>query len=254
MLEFGEILLITMAKRPLLSEAAKGMILAYHNEGYNNSQIARMLNISEGCVRHNLWKQENFGNMSTRPRCGCPKKKTSARDDRALVNTSKRKRFLIAPALRQECNFQIVSVSTVRRRLRAAGLNGRIATRKPRLTDEHKRRRLQFATDHLHRTIEQWNKVLWSDESRFQLFLNDKRHQNVRHIVNEEYREDCVQATVKHGGHGIMVWGCMTRNGPGSCIRVEGTINQEKYLEILQETMIPTAHRTIGIGIYISTG
>ena len=98
-----------MAKRPLLSEAAKGMILAYHNKGYNNSQIARMLNISEGCVRHNLWKQENFGNMSTIPRCGCPKK-TSARDDRALANTSKRNRFLTAPALRQECNLQTVSV------------------------------------------------------------------------------------------------------------------------------------------------
>ena len=60
--------------------------------------------------------------------------------------------------------------------------------------------------------------MLWSDESRFQLFLNDKRHQYVRRfrLVNEEYQEDYVQATVKHGGLGIMVWGCMTRNGPGS--------------------------------------
>lgn len=40
-----------MAERPPISETVKGMILAYHNEGYNNSQIARMLQIDgEVCV------------------------------------------------------------------------------------------------------------------------------------------------------------------------------------------------------------
>jgi hypothetical protein len=138
------------------------------------------------------------------------------------------------------------SVSTVKMRLRARGLNGRIARRKPKLTVDHKRRRLEFATTHLNWTREQWSKVVWSDESRFVLYQNDKRRQYVRRLVDEEYDEKCVQTTVKHGGAGIMVWGCMSRVGLGACIRVEGNINQVVYLDILRETMLPSAHQLVG--------
>ena len=68
----------------------------------------------------------------------------------------------------------------------------------------------------------------------------------MRRAVGEEFDESCIQTTVKHGGRGIMVWGCMTRNGLGNCIRVEGNIDQFKYLDILQNTMIPSGHQLVG--------
>ena len=32
-------------------------------------------------------------------------------------------------------------------------------------------------------------------------------------MAGEEFMEDCVQPTVKHGGGGIMVWGCINTKG-----------------------------------------
>ena len=183
--------------------------------------------------------------MATGPRSGRPKK-TTPRSDRELCLNSRRNRWKTAPELRQDCNLLNVHVSTVKRRLCDRGLNGRIARRKPKLTADHKRRRLEFARAHVNWTREQWSQVLWSDESRFVLYQNDKRRQYVRRLVGEEYHEQCVQPTVKHGGTGIMVWGCMSRAGLGQCVRVEGNINQFVYLDILEDVMLPSAHYLIG--------
>ena len=76
--------------------------------------------------------------------------------------------------------------STVSRRLAAAGYNGRVARHKPRLTATHKARRLAWAQDHLAWTADDWSRVLWSDESRFQLYQSDGRVY-VRRMVGEEF-------------------------------------------------------------------
>ncbi len=48
-----------------------------------------------------------------------------------------------------------------------------------------------------------WNHVLWSDESKVNLFGSD----GVQHVwrrPGEEYQENCALPTVKHGGgHGL---------------------------------------------------
>ena len=49
-----------------------------------------------------------------------------------------------------------------------------------------------------------WNKVIWSDESKFDLFGSDGRYY-MRRRVGEEYLAECVQQTVKFGL--VMVWG-----------------------------------------------
>ena len=37
----------------------------------------------------------------------------------------------------------------------------------------------------------------------------------VRRMAGEEFMEDCSHPTVKHGGGGIMVWGCINAKGVG---------------------------------------
>ena len=45
--------------------------------------------------------------------------------------------------------------------------------------------------------------------------------------------ERCVlRPTVKHGGS-IMVWGCLTANGVGDLVKIDGIMNTEKYRQIL---------------------
>lgn len=77
-----------MPQKPPLSEAVKGMILAFHNEGVNNSEIARRLHIDE---EKNKIKTYTFV------------KTPAMMTNRALVNTSRKNRWMIpAPALHQD--------------------------------------------------------------------------------------------------------------------------------------------------------
>ncbi len=58
--------------------------------------------------------------------------------------------------------------------------------------------------------MDYWNHVVWSDETKINLFGSDgvKR---VWRQPGEEYKDKCVLPTVKHGGGSVMVWGCMVQ-------------------------------------------
>ena len=49
-----------------------------------------------------------------------------------------------------------------------------------------------------------WKSVLWSDESKFQIFGSTHRV-FVRHRVGERMVSTCVVSTMKHEGGGVMV-------------------------------------------------
>ena len=85
---------------------------------------------------------------------------------------------------------------------------------------------------------EQWKKVIWSDESRFTLFKSDGETR-VWRLPKEKYDIDCVVPTVKHGGGGVMVWGCFTWKSLGPLVRAEETINSQKYIDILNTHLVP---------------
>ena len=48
-----------------------------------------------------------------------------------------------------------------------------------------------------------------------------------------------------------MVWGCFSAAGVGELRRVEGTMSQHSYREMLEEAMLPSAERLFGRGDYI---
>src|SRR4051812_41961777 len=56
--------------------------------------------------------------------------------------------------------------------------------------------------------------VVWSDESKFQLFGSDGRQWYWKKL-NELLSTRHIRPTVKHGGGNIMVWGCFTSSGIG---------------------------------------
>ncbi len=73
----------------------------------------------------------------------------------------------------------------------------------------HKKARKQFAEDKQTKDMDYWNIVLWSDETKINLFGSDGV-KCVWRQPGEEYKDKCVLPTVKHGGGSIMVWGCMS--------------------------------------------
>ena len=111
---------------------------------------------------------------------------------------------------------------------------------KPRLTRRHKKTRLEFATLHKNWTATQWSRVIFSDESRFLIHRSDGRAY-VRRMVGKALNMNCVQSTVKHGGGGIMVVGCISRKGMGMLEKVEGSLDGNGYINILENVLIPTS-------------
>jgi hypothetical protein len=82
--------------------------------------------------------------------------------------------------------------TTISAALHQSGIYGRVARRKPLLSKRHMAARLDFAKRHLKDSQTMRNKILWSNETRIELFcLNTKHH---------VWRKPATIPTVKHGG------------------------------------------------------
>ncbi len=103
-----------------------------------------------------------------------------------------------------EVEGQIVNSQTLRHKLQRVGLHGHHPRRKPLLKLAHKKACKQFAEDNLAKSMNYWNHVLWSDESKGLVWCR----WHVWWRPGEEYQEHFVLPTVKHGGGSIMVWDC----------------------------------------------
>ncbi len=55
----------------------------------------------------------------------------------------------------------------------------------------------------------------------------------------EKNHPDCYQQQVQKPGS-VMVWGCVSALGKGNLHFCDGTINAEKYIEILEHNMLPS--------------
>jgi hypothetical protein len=136
-------------------------------------------------------------------------------------------------------------VTTVQRRLRQVGLEGCVAIRKPLLRSVNKVKRLNWAKEHRNWTEDDWKKVLWSDESKFELF-GCKRRVFVRRRPTEKMLPQCIQPTVKHGGGSVMIWGCFAGDTVGDLVKIDGILKKEGCHKILTRHAVPSGKRLVG--------
>ncbi|EFN76995.1 Transposable element Tcb1 transposase, partial [Harpegnathos saltator] len=121
-------------------------------------------------------------------------------------------------------------------------LFGRIGVKKPLISKKNQRARLQFAENHKDWTVQDWKKILFSDESKFKFKLfGSSGKQYVRRPVGVRY--DCKYQipTVKHDGGGVMVWRAFSYEGVGLLVEIEGVMDRFVYKDILNKQMLPYA-------------
>ncbi len=91
---------------------------------------------------------------------------------------------------------------------------------------------MDFVTHHKDWTIVDWCKVVWSDETKINLLGSDGWVQCWKHYHEMLSNQTC-QATMKHGGGLLMIWGCMTTQGIGYLTRIKGNMDADLYCQIL---------------------
>jgi hypothetical protein len=133
-----------------------------------------------------------------------------------------------------------ISVETVRRHLRKAGFKAALKVKKPLLSQHHRKARVEFAKAHKNWTVDDWKKVVWSDECKINCFGSDGRRWCWKTKGRKQIEDRTVQGTIQGGGGCVMVWGSMTSKGPGYLTRVNGGLDANLYCQILQDELIKT--------------
>ena len=118
-------------------------------------------------------------------------------------------------------------------------MNGRVARKKPFISEVNAQTRLKYTLSKRHWTADQWLKVMWSDESPFNLCPKCGKVY-VQRRPGEEFQRQCLKPTIKHGEGSIMVWGCVSGADMGKLKSLEGKVDVEYYYRILGHQMGPT--------------
>src|ERR1700722_8048286 len=179
-----------------LSLASQNHILSLLDAGHSATQIAPNTGYSLGPVSKLRSKHRSHLSKSLG---GRPPKLSSAniRHEQRLISSGKADTAVdVTEALKNITN-QSLSAQTVRRSLKATGLKAVAKKKKPFLSKRHKKERMDFAL--AHRTVEDWKKVVWSDETKINRLGSDGRKW-VWKKAGEGLSDRLVQGIQKFGG------------------------------------------------------
>lgn len=112
---------------------------------------------------------------------------------------------------------------------------GRVAAKKPLLRCQNKR--LPGPQNTAIGNAEEWKKILWTAESKFQIYGSSRRV-FVCSQADERMVPQCVTSAVKQGGGSVMVWSCFAGARVDDLYRVSSTLNQTGYHTIVQHHAI----------------
>ena len=223
--------------RPLTTDTQQS-VLADLRQGLSARQVAKQFRISKSTV--GKVRKEHLPDLRKsrggRPHTLSPQNKRFC--VRAITSGKLETAISIVTELRNKLDVK-VSDRTVRRALQEAGLEAAEKEEKPKLSAKNIKARLEFAKRHQHWTVEDWKRVIWSDETKINRFCSDGRSWCWKR--NGESRQPRhVKGTVKHGGGSLMIWGCMTAHGPGFMCRIVDKMDQYLYKLILEEDLLET--------------
>lgn len=214
------------------------IFLVSHPRGPQMSVIsaAKYLKESQGWAYKVLKQYREHGNVDFSNERG-PSRVTSEKQDLEMVKlaTGPKPKTTIQIAERLTAKGTPVSRVTVARRLKEQNVRWQALLKKPLLTPKQIETRLSWAQENLDRD---WTRVIFSDESMFELNCQVTRAWQVRGCRR-------LYQTVKHPPK-VSVWGCLSSQGFGKLIIISGILESNQMIEIYKKGLIPTAEKFYG--------
>jgi len=220
--------------------ATRAAIAVLVNSTFTNAFIASHLELPLSTVATIAARVRREGTAGRRRRSGRPRL-LSARDARMLQLLVYRHRSWSLAQLTQDFNQLVpctVSDSTVRRYLHRACLRSYAAVTKPFLTPCHVALRQKWARDKSSWTPEDCGKDTFADESTFTV-RPTRGEAHVWRRPTERYLLACLRPSFQPGRLSLLVWGGFSARARMPLVRVEGRLNQHKYIDILHNHLLP---------------
>lgn len=229
------------------SSEVRRLIVVDALNGVKYRQIAEKYNISLAGIHKIVKKYKTDGNVERKLGSGRARK-TTPQADRSIHRLALNNPSISSKSIVAELNLN-VSRYTVINRLKEKGIKSLIRLKKPLLRKQNIRKRLDFAKKYVNMPLSYWKKVIWTDESKFEL-KNQKRRQRAWIPNGKRLQSKYTQATVKHGGGSLLVWGCFSWKGVGKIVKIDGKMTGESYVNILQQNLGPSVKK-MKLGRYV---
>ena len=153
------------------SNDLRNLVINLYLKGDSQREIAKML-LSRTTVQSIIKNYKNtkcIGNLFGRGR----KPKTTSTTDRLIQRKLKLDRRKSARTVTSELEKDLgilIGESTVKRREHEVGLFDRVARKKPYVNRINRLKHLKYAKEMLRKPLDFWDTIVWSDESKFNLF------------------------------------------------------------------------------------
>ncbi len=222
-----------------MSQDLRKKIISLHKKGEGYKKISKALLISQNTVAKvvQTFKKDGTATISQR-RPGRPRKLTP-RQERLLMRRVEENRHASSLQLSKEVESQTgvtISRDTIRRTLQRNGMHGCHPRNKALLKPRHKKARLDFARAHADKDEDYWDSILWSDETKINVFGTDG-FKTVAKVRNTKKNAWCLQwnmvVAVSLCG---AAWVLLVS---GELHFIDGIINSQMWIE---EKMLPSLH------------
>lgn len=219
-----------------LSNEERARVSAFKEMGLSNRQIATKLGRSS-CVIDNFVKLgSQYGKNGKYGRT----RKLSERTKRLILRKAKCKNMFSSQI---QADLKLPVTARRVRQILSEDKNLKFKKRlsKPPLNNAHKKDRMTFAEEHMSWTSE-WNKVIFSDEKKFNLDGPD----GFQYYWHDLRSEEQVRMSRNFGGGGVMIWAAFCFKGRSNIAWIHTKMNSDFYTEKLLESELIWMYEEFG--------
>jgi transposase len=214
-----------------LTNNQRSKVIGAYQCGVKGSAIIEKFGLASRTVYNTIERYNKAGSPHTQHRPGRPKM-LSERGERSLVRIANSDRNATLTDIAEKLGVALnkpISTRTTRKYLNKLGWKSYFKCKKPLLTNEHAKARLAWCHERRRWSNLEWQRVIFTDESKFNLNRPDGG-ERVWRRAHEKYQNSCTTPTVRFGGGGVMFWGCFSWRGVGPLVRIDGTMDSDVYI------------------------